>query len=154
MKRALFGVAGFPVNFFESKMGKNRDNIFAWISSLGLDVLELQCTYGIKMSEEQALRYRKLASDYNITMTMHAPYYISLASQNKDVVERSKMELKKAFDLAKLLNVKRIIFSPGGGYGKEEDRRNGLENLIKALNDIKKDIDLEDIKFILKLAVR
>ena len=75
-----FGVAGFPVNFFSSKYGKKRENISSWVEEIGLDVIELQCTYGIKMKEEQAILYRNLAKKHRITLTMHAPYYISLAS--------------------------------------------------------------------------
>ena len=99
------------------------------------------------MKKEQAIRYRSLADEYNITMTIHAPYYISLASIKNDVVERSKEEIKKAYELAKILGVKRIIFHPGGGYGKtEEERKLGLERLIGALNSLEKDLDTENIK--------
>ena len=142
-----FGVAGFPINFFDSEYGKKRENIFKWLEQLNLDCLELQCTYGIRMKEEQAILYRELAKEHNITLTMHAPYYISLASQKDDVVERSKLEIKKAFDLAKILSVNRIIFHPGAGYGKNtDDRNNGLIRLINALNSIEKDIDTSTIK--------
>lgn len=99
------------------------------------------------MKEEQAILYRDLALKHNITMTIHAPYYISLASTKADVVEKSKEEIKKAYELAKILNVKRIIFHPGGGYGKTKtDRENGLQRLIENLNSIKKELDTENIK--------
>lgn len=147
MNDIKFGVAGFPLNFFNSTYGKKRENIFAWISEIGLDCIELQCTYGIRMKKEQALLYHELADKYNLTLTMHAPYYISLASLKEEVVERSKLEIKKAFELASWLGVKRIIFHPGGGYGKTElDRKNGIKRLIDALNSIKDEIDTEHIK--------
>lgn len=142
-----FGVAGFPVNFFDSQYGKKRENIFTWIQEIGLDAIELQCTYGIKMKEEQAMLYHNLAEEHGLILTMHAPYYISLASTNNEVVERSKIEIKKAFKLAKILGVKRIIFHPGAGYGKTvEDRKKGLQRLINALNSIKDDLDTKNIK--------
>ena len=142
-----FCVAGFPINFFNSKYGKKRENLFTWIEEIGLDGIELQCTYGIRMKEEQANLYRELAKSHNLILTIHAPYYISLASKNEDVVERSKLEIKKAFELAKILDVKRIIFHPGAGYGKtSKDRQDGLKRLIDALNSIKNDIDTEHIK--------
>lgn len=145
--KPLFGVAGFPINFLTSKNGKKRENIFMWLSELGLNVLELQCTYGIRMKDEQALHYKELATQHNIILTMHAPYYISLSSLNLAVVERSKEEMKKAFMLAKKLGVKRIIFHPGGGYGKtQEERKIGLKRLIEALNSIKDQLDTENIK--------
>ena len=117
--KSIFCVAGFPINFFSSKYGKKRENIFTWIEEIGLDGIELQCTYGIRMKEEQAIQYRELAKEHGLILTIHAPYYISLASLDKDVVERSKLEIKKSFDLAKILGVSRIIFHPGAGYGKQ-----------------------------------
>ena len=145
--KAKFCVAGFPVNFFDSKYGKKRENIFTWIEEIGLDGIELQCTYGIRMKEEQAIFYRELAEKHHLILTMHAPYYISLASLNNEVVERSKLEIKKAFELAGILGVHRIIFHPGAGYGKSlEDRKEGLKRLIDALNSIKSDIDTDNIK--------
>ena len=142
-----FGVAGFPVNFFNSTYGKKRENIFKWIKEIGLDAIEIQCTYGIKMKKEQAILYHRLAKENGIMLTMHAPYYISLASQKDDVVERSKLEIKKAFDLAKILGAKRIIFHPGAGYGKTlEDRKIGLKRLINSLNSLENEIDTKNIK--------
>lgn len=144
---AKFCVAGFPVNFLNSSYGKKRENIFLWIKECNLDGIELQCTYGIRMKEEQALLYKNLASQNGLILTMHAPYYISLASIKEDVVERSKLEIIKAYDLAKILGVSRIIFHPGAGYGKtEEDRKKGLKRLINALNELKDKIDTKNIK--------
>lgn len=60
-----FCVAGFPLNFFNSLYGKKRENIFKWINEIGLDGIELQCAYGIKMKKEQALLYRELAEKNN-----------------------------------------------------------------------------------------
>jgi len=139
-----FGVAGFPENFFSSKYGKKREDIFKWLKELNLDALELQCTYGIRMQEEQAKLYKELAKEYGVTMTMHAPYYISLSSLNNEVSERSKLEVKKAFELSKILGVTRIIFHPGGGYGT--NREEGIERIINALNSIEDEIETKDIK--------
>lgn len=136
MKTAKFGVAGFPVRFFEET--KNREKIFEWLENLGLEVLELQCTYGIRMKEEQALRYKSLAEQHHITLTIHAPYYVCLASSKSETVKRSKLEIKKAYELAKILGVTRIIFHPGGGY---QDRKQGLEQLISALLELGPELD-------------
>lgn len=136
MEKAKFGVAGFPVHFFDQC--KKREKIFEWLENLNLDVIELQCTYGIRMKEEQALLYKELADKHHIMMTIHAPYYVCLASTKKETVERSLLEIKKAYELAKLLGVTRIIFHPGGGY---QDRKEGLEQLIRALNKIAPDLD-------------
>lgn len=97
----LFGVAGFPANFFKSEYRKNRDNIFKWLKDIDLSILEIQCTYGIRMSDEQALRYKKLAEENNIILTIHAPYYVNLGSKKQQTVINSKNEIIKAFKLAR-----------------------------------------------------
>lgn len=136
-----FGVAGFPPAFFESGFRKKRSNIFEWLNSLSLNWIELQNTYGVKMKEEQAIEYRTLAEKYGIGISLHAPYYITLASSNHDVVMRSIDRIFKCFWLADIIGSKRIIFHPGFYGGKtDEDRQKGLNQLIEALLSIKNDI--------------
>ena len=53
-RKALFGVAGNPPSFFESPFGKERANGPAWLAGLGLDALEVQCTFGVRMPPERA----------------------------------------------------------------------------------------------------
>lgn len=137
----LFGVAGFPPAFFESEYRKKRRNIFEWLNSLSLNWVELQNTYGVKMKEAQAKEYRELASKYNIGVSIHAPYYITLASGDPDVVKRSIERIFQCYWLADVIGAKRIIFHPGFYNGKsDEDRRRGLKQLINELLAIKKDI--------------
>lgn len=137
----LFGVAGFPPAFFESKYRKKRKNIFEWLNSLSLNWVELQNTYGVKMKEEQAKEYRKLASEYSIGISIHAPYYITLASGDPDVVKRSIERIFQCYWLADIIGANRIIFHPGFYNGKsDEDRKRGLNQLINGLLSIKDDI--------------
>jgi deoxyribonuclease-4 len=55
-------------------------------------------------------------------MSLHAAYYINIASKSKQTQERSKKRLIKALEFAPLMNVKRIVFHPGtlGGLSREE----------------------------------
>ena len=144
MNKPVFGMAGCPPNFFASPLGKNRKNIFKWAKEQGIDAIEWQCTYGIRMPEEQAIEYRKLAEEYNIYLSMHAPYYVSLASQKPDVVERSKATIKEAYRLAEILGIDRIIFHPGGGAS--DDRATGINRIITALNELEPELNTDKIK--------
>ncbi|MCL2673546.1 MAG: hypothetical protein FWF01_04100, partial [Alphaproteobacteria bacterium] len=73
-KNSKFGVAGFPPNFFKSSFGKKREGIFPWLESLGLNLLEVQCTYGVKMPDETARAYNTLSKQHGIELSIHAPY--------------------------------------------------------------------------------
>ena len=136
-----FGVAGFPLNFFESDLRKKRENIFLWLNQLGLDWIELQCTRGVKMRAEQAHLYRKLAQEYQIGISIHGPYFISLASNDKGVVERSRARILQCFSLANELGSQRVIFHPGFFPGKtNEDRRMAVSRIVDELNALKHDV--------------
>lgn len=142
-----FGVAGFPPNFMKSKFKSKRENIFQWLNSLGLNWIELQNTYGIKMPDEQAIIYRKLSSQYEIGISLHAPYYITLASEDREIVKRSQERIKKAFHLANVINSQRVIFHPGHfPRSSNEDRKLGLSKLIQNLNEIKDDLPIDKVK--------
>ncbi len=140
-KKTLFGVAGFPPAFFETEYRNNRLNIFEWLNSLSLNWVELQNTYGVKMKEEQAREYRKMALKYDVGISIHAPYYITLASGDKEVVKRSIERIFQCYWLADVIGASRIIFHPGFYSGKtDEERKKGLEQLIDVLISIKGDI--------------
>lgn len=138
---ALFGVAGFPPAFFESIYKKKRENIFEWLNSLDLDWVELQNTYGVKMKDEQAYLYRNLAEKYNIGISLHAPYYITLASADEEIVERSKERILQCVRLALKIGAERIIFHPGHFPGKTQaDREHALDKIIEGLISIADEI--------------
>lgn len=146
MTKPSFGVAGFPPNFFKSQFGKKRENIFGWLSDIGLDWIELQNTYGVKMKDEQAHLYNVLAKEHQIGVSIHAPYYITLASKDKDIRERSKDRILQCFDLAVKLNSKHIIFHPGHFPGTDErSRREGLQILIEGLLSLEDVLPADDI---------
>lgn len=136
-----FGVAGFPPNFFESDLRKNRENIFSWLEQLELDWIELQCTRGVRMKPEQAYLYRKLAKEHSIGISIHGPYFISLASGDPDVVARSRERVLQCFALAEMLQSDRIVFHPGYFPGNtEDDRRSAVNQIVQELNLLKNDV--------------
>lgn len=140
-KEPLFGVAGYPPNFALSSYGKKREKIFQWLQEINLDWVELQNTYGVKMSDEQASLYYRLAKDHHIGVSIHGPYYITLASGDKDVVKRSIHRIEQCFHLAEMLHANRIVFHPGFYPGKtNEDRRAGINQIIKVLNSMRNDV--------------
>lgn len=136
-----FGVAGFPPDFFDGPLCKKRENIFLWLEGLKLDWIELQCTRGVKMKAEQARLYRELAQRHGIGISIHGPYFISLASGDKEVVERSRERIMQCVALAGELGTGRIVFHPGYFPGRtQEDRRAAIKQIVGELNGLKHDI--------------
>ncbi len=75
---AKFGPAGNSKSF--SQMGyKSSLDVPEYIEKMGLDVFEYQCGRGVNIGEEKARQLGAAAAEKGITLTLHAPYYISMS---------------------------------------------------------------------------
>ena len=126
-----YGPAGYPA---EAK-GK-LDQIFSILTESGVNALEYAAVHGLRTKKDKAAMIGELATRHDISMSLHAAYYISLASQSMDTRERSKERLIKALRFAPLMAVKRIVFHPGtrGGLPEEEAHVIIREALIEVWN--------------------
>ncbi len=80
---AKFGPAGTGESF--SAMGyKNSLDVPQYITRMGLDCFEYQCGRGVNISEEKAKELGKRAAQAGIFLSVHAPYYISMSSVEKE----------------------------------------------------------------------
>jgi deoxyribonuclease-4 len=111
-----FGPAGYPV------AAKGRlSRVFSILKDVKLNALEYAAVYGLRMGLGKAEMIGKYARESGISMSMHAAYYVSLASKKQDIRERSKGRLVKALQFAPLLHVKRIVFHAGGYSGLSQE---------------------------------
>jgi deoxyribonuclease-4 len=92
------------------------------ISDAGLDAVEIEFTYGVRMSNELAKKCGELAKKLNIAVSVHAPYYVNLCSAEKQKIEASKKRILMSCERGHHLNARYIVFHPGfyGKYSKEE----------------------------------
>ena len=76
---AKFGPAGNSASFFE--MGyKESLQVPEYVEKMGLDCFEYQCGRGVNIGTDKATRLGELARQKGITLSLHAPYYISMSS--------------------------------------------------------------------------
>lgn len=115
-----FGVGGFPLAFTDRPEAKDRSAVFAWLRSIGLDAIELQMTYGSRMTADQGRRYRALAMADDIKISVHGSYYIVLASPDPAKVLRSVDTLWRTYEQADILGAREIVLHPGSLYGASE----------------------------------
>ncbi len=81
---AKFGPAGSAESF--KAMGyKSSLQIPEYLNKFSLDCFEYQCGRGVNIGEEKAKELGAIAKDKGISLSLHAPYYISMSS-----VEESK----------------------------------------------------------------
>ncbi len=80
---AKFGPAGNGDSF--SAMGyKNSLQVPEYIVKKGLDCFEYQCGRGVNIGQEKARELGRLAAEAGITLSLHAPYYISMSSTEEE----------------------------------------------------------------------
>lgn len=141
-----FGPAGNSDLFYKQGY-KSSLEVPAWLHSLGLDAYEYQCTRGIKIGENLAKKLGDAARAYGIFLSIHAPYYINLASFSSEILEKSKGHLLKSMQVACWMGAKVVVFHPGSrvtGKSSEILSQAG-EVLVEVLAQAEKE-GLEEIK--------
>ncbi len=107
--RALFGVAGVPEEFYESGL-KSTVQAPGMVARYGLDCFEYQCGHGVQLSAGTAGKNR--AKEHGVSLSLHAPYYISLSSSDEQIREKSVGHiLKSARALTDLGGVRMVVHS-------------------------------------------
>jgi len=117
LNQVRFGPAGYP-----AAAKGNLERVFQMLVDAGMNALEYAAVHGLRTGEEKARQIGKLAKQYEISMSLHAAYYINLASKDTQIRERSRQRLIKGLRFAPWMAVKRIVFHPGthGGLSKEQ----------------------------------
>jgi deoxyribonuclease IV len=78
-----------------------------------LDCMEVEFTYGVRMSVEDAREIGVLAEAKGIALSVHAPYYINLASAQKEKIHASKQRILDSCRKAHALGAKNVVFHAG-----------------------------------------
>lgn len=117
LDRVRVGPAGYP-----SEAKGSPKKVFEIFSDAQVDAFEFAAVHGLRTKEEKAKEIGDLAKKHDIAMSLHAAYYINLASKSDEIRKRSKDRLRKALRYAPLMGVMRIVFHPGthGGLPKAE----------------------------------
>ncbi|HHX36966.1 MAG TPA: TIM barrel protein, partial [Clostridiaceae bacterium] len=106
------GTAGCPQNFYATG-GKSSLQMPAWLSEKGLNTFEYQCGKGVRFGKKFATGLKQRAERYGIRLTLHAPYYINLATQDDSKQERSKNYILDSLVAAASMGATRIVVHPG-----------------------------------------
>ena len=78
-----FGPAGNSESF--AALGyKNSLQVPEYIVKMGLDCYEYQCGRGVNIGEDKARELGEKAKNAGITLSLHAPYYISMSSVEEE----------------------------------------------------------------------
>lgn len=85
---AKFGPAGSADSFHAMGYRKTAQ-MPEYLEKLGLNAFEYQCGRGVRISREAAQELGRLSRERGIALSLHAPYFISLSSIEKEKRDKS-----------------------------------------------------------------
>ncbi len=125
------GPAGKPISFngplFES---------MAYLKQIGLNAMEIEFVRGIWANEKTAEKIGEKAEENNIFLSVHAPYYLNLISEKKNIVNKSKSVILTCLKLADVMKAHYVVFHPGF-YGKldKKEAYTRMKNVLQEISD-------------------
>ena len=139
MAEPKFGPAGNSESFAAAGFKKSEDAP-AWLAQMGLTAFEYQCGRGVRCGEETALKIGAAAKQHGIQMSIHAPYFINLSSEESERMEKNVGYVLETARLAVPLGATRMVVHCGGQGKLTRDRamRNSHENvknILRALEE-------------------
>ncbi len=136
---ARFGPAGNSLSF--AAMGyKSSLQVPEYLEKMGLDHFEYQCGRGVNIGAEKAHDLGVLAANKGITLSLHAPYYISMSSVEEEKRLHSIDYILQSARAVNAMGGTRIVVHTGscGKISREQALELACDTMrlsLKALDD-------------------
>jgi deoxyribonuclease-4 len=114
-----FGTVGSPINTPKKPGGSVGALIYG--NSIGLKALELGWVRAVRVSEETCAAIQSTAAEQDVSVSVHAPYFINL---NADGTEwpKSRQRLMDAAHYGCLAGATDIVFHPGSYFERPPEQ--------------------------------
>jgi len=121
MGKIRVGVAGLPA--VKTQAGASLPDTVALgvLADVGIEAVEIEFVYGIKMSEQKAEIIGEAAEDMGIKVSVHAPFWINFASLTESKIEASIRRLVQSCAMAHRLGAEYVVFHPAFNHGRDEN---------------------------------
>jgi len=110
-----FGTVGSPIST-PKKPGGSVGSILR-LKELGLDALELGWVRAVRVTEETCAAIKSTASQQDVLISIHAPYFINLNASEEEWINSRKRLMDSAI-YGNLAGATDIIFHPGSYFEK------------------------------------
>ena len=107
-------------------------------AEVGLDCMEVEFTYGVRMGLKTAKVLGTLAKEQGIILSVHAPYYINLASEEKDKFVASKKRILDSCERAHAMGARNVVFH--AGFYQKRTAGQTYNKIKKAIGQMQKSI--------------
>ncbi|MDT7869428.1 MAG: deoxyribonuclease IV [Thermoproteus sp.] len=118
MARVWLGPAGIP-----KYVRRARDTVegIRAVKELGLNAMEVEFVQGVRMGAEAASRAGEVARELGVKLSVHAPYFINLCSEEAEKVEASMKRLWDSIDRAHRMGAWIVVVHAAyyGGLGPD-----------------------------------
>jgi len=129
-KALLFGTAGVP----SSSSDRLTLGGIQCVAQGGLDCLEIEFVKGLKMGVATAQKIREKAKAHNVSLSVHAPYYVNLNAAEKGKRLASQERLLSSARMAEICGAESAVFHPGY-YGSAEAEKT-FETIKEELKEV------------------
>ncbi len=135
-ERVYFGPAGIPTTV---KKGGVKEGVIE-VKRLGLDAMEIEFVRKVFLDEKGAREVRKVAEALGVVLTVHAPYYVNLASTDEGKLEASIQRVLQSARIGALAGAWSVCFHAGFYKGEEpgivyERIREAVKRIVDTLRD-------------------
>lgn len=114
------------------------------MKKLGLQAVEVEFTYGVRMKNELAKQVGILAKELGMSLSVHAPYWINLASKDEKKLEESKKRILESCERAHYMGAKIVLFHPS--FYEKRNPEEVYEITKESLKDLMKRNKYKDVK--------
>jgi deoxyribonuclease-4 len=143
-KQLLFGTGGIP----RSTKGTSSVLGIKRIRELGLNCMELEFVQGVRMSEKWAKNVLETAKKEEVTLSVHAPYYINLNSYEEEKLKASLERIYQAARIGSLCGAESIVLH--AGFYQKSHKQDTYESISKALKELTGQLHDEGIPAVLR----
>jgi len=140
---ALFGPGGNSESFYNSGH-KATIEAPAWLASIGLGAYEYQAGNGLTAGAATLRAIGEEARKHGIAMSLHTPYFISLASPEEEKRKKSVDYIRRSLDAAAALNADTIVIHCGGvaKMTRDEGMAHSKETLSLLLAELSEELPI------------
>lgn len=134
----LFGPAGTPQGFFDRGYKKSIQ-LPDFLDEIGLELFEYQCGNGVTVGEATARKLGEAFRAKGKTLSVHAPYFISLSSVEPEKRDNSIGYILKTARAADWMGADRIVVHSGSCAKISREEALGLakDTLARAADALK-----------------
>ena len=141
--KIFLGTAGIPLST------EKRDTVegIRRIKELGLNAMEIEFVHSVYMKSEMAKEVGEVAKENGVRLSIHAPYYINLASDKKEVIKNSRKRIFDCADRGELMGADAIaIHSAYYGKNDKEAVFNSVKDQMLVILDDMKTAGIKNVR--------